>query len=125
VAKLIADVGIITITSFISPYRFHRDQAREIHRQADLDFFEIFVDAPLSVCEQRDPKGLYKRARAGELKGMTGLDDPYEPPLKPDLVVHTDRVGPTEAVDQAIQLLVQRGYARSKGKNAYDDPNER
>jgi adenylylsulfate kinase len=115
VAKLFADVGVIAITSFISPYRIHRDQARAIHQEAKLEFFEVFIDAPLAVCESRDPKGLYKRARAGELKGMTGIDDPYEVPTNPDLVVKTNTVRPAEAVRLVIELLMQRGILQPKG----------
>ena len=85
VAKLFAEAGTIAITAFISPYRADRDHVRET--LAAGDFVEIFVDAPLEVCEARDPKGLYKKARAGELKGFTGIDDPYEAPLKPELVL--------------------------------------
>jgi adenylylsulfate kinase len=105
VARLFTDVGLITITSFISPYRIHRDQARAVHEAAQLDFFEVFIDAPLALCESRDPKGLYKKARAGELKGMTGVDDPYEVPLKPELVIKTADVRPPEAVEMMIKAL--------------------
>jgi adenylylsulfate kinase len=115
VAKLFADVGVITITSFISPYRIHRDQARAVHQAAGLDYFEVYIDAPLAVCESRDPKGLYKRARAGELKGMTGVDDPYEVPAKPDLVVKTAEIRPAEAAQMVIGLLEQRGILQRKG----------
>lgn len=115
VAKLFADVGVITITSFISPYRIHRDQARAVHQAAGLEFFEVFIHAPLAVCESRDPKGLYKKARAGELKGMTGIDDPYEVPANPDLVVKTDKVRPAEAVQLVIELLIKRGILQPKG----------
>ena len=85
VAKLFCDAGIIAITAFISPYRVDRDRVRA--SLPDGDFVEIFVDAPIEVCEARDPKGLYKKARAGELKGFTGIDDPYEAPVKPELVL--------------------------------------
>ncbi|HTP42885.1 MAG TPA: adenylyl-sulfate kinase [Nitrospiria bacterium] len=109
VAKLFADVGLITITSFISPYRIHRDQARAVHEAAQLEFFEVFIDAPLALCETRDPKGLYKKARAGELKGMTGVDDPYEAPLKPELVIKTADVRPPEAAEMIIKALKSGG----------------
>jgi adenylylsulfate kinase len=105
VAKLFADAGIITITSFISPYRIHRDRARAVHQEANLDFFEIYINAPLKVCEARDPKGLYKKARAGELKGMTGIDDPYEAPLKPDLVLKTEDLSPSQGAEMIIKVL--------------------
>ncbi len=108
VAKLFAEVGILTITSFISPYRIHRDQARIIHQAAKLDFLEVFINAPLTVCEARDPKGLYKRARAGEIKGLTGIDDPYEPPVNPELVIKTDELTPQQAVELIIELLTRR-----------------
>ena len=108
VAKLFSDMGILTIASFISPYRSHRDQARAIHQAAGLDFFEVFIDAPLAVCESRDPKGLYKRARAGEIKGMTGIDDPYEAPANPDLVIKTNEGTPQQAVTMIIALLDAR-----------------
>jgi hypothetical protein len=113
----IAKAGIdwITITSFISPYRIHRDHARAVHQAAGLDYFEVYIDAPLAVCESRDPKGLYKRARAGELKGMTGVDDPYEVPAKPDLVVKTAEIRPAEAAQMVIGLLEQRGILQRKG----------
>ena len=109
VAKLFSDVGMIAITSFISPYRKHRDQARAVHHAAGLDFFEVFIDAPLDVCEARDPKGLYKRARTGEIKGFTGIDDPYELPSKPELVIKTVEVSPAGAAEMVVELLVQRG----------------
>ena len=82
-AKLFCDAGLVAITAFISPYRIDRDRVRASLPEGD--FVEIFVDAPIEVCEVRDPKGLYKKARAGELKGFTGIDDPYEAPLKPEL----------------------------------------
>jgi len=109
VARLFSDVGLITITSFISPYRIHRDQARAVHEAAQLEFFEVFIDAPLALCETRDPKGLYKKARAGELKGMTGVDDPYEAPLKPELVIKTADVRPPEAAEMIITALESGG----------------
>jgi adenylyl-sulfate kinase len=115
VARLFADVGVITITSFISPYRIHRDQARAVHQAAGLEFLEVFIDAPLAVCESRDPKGLYKKARAGELKGMTGIDDPYEVPAHPDLVVKTAEVRPAKAVQMVVDLLIGRAILQPKG----------
>jgi len=95
-AKLFADAGFITITSFISPYHKDRDIARKIHDQAGLFFVEVFVDAPIEVCEERDPKGLYKKARQGEIKGFTGIDDPYESPESPDLVIPSAAMTPQE-----------------------------
>ncbi len=108
VAKLFADAGVIIITSFISPYRRDRDRARQLSEEAGLEFLEIYVDAPLKVCEQRDPKGLYKKARAGEISNFTGVNDPYEPPLKPELVVNTATTSPEDAAAHILQLLEQR-----------------
>lgn len=108
VAKLFCDAGIVAITAFISPYRIDRDRVRAT--LAEGDFIEIFVDAPLEVCEKRDPKGLYKKARAGELKGFTGIDDPYEPPLKPELVL--------PAAEASAEALAERviAYLRTTGR---------
>jgi adenylylsulfate kinase len=112
VAKLFADAGVITMTSFISPYRKDRDLARALHVDAGLDFIEVFVDTPVEICEQRDPKGLYRKARAGELKGFTGVDDPYEAPQRPELVLRTERQGPSEVVAVLVKYLDERGYLR-------------
>lgn len=113
VAKLFADAGVIMLTSFISPYRKDRDQARKIHEEAGLRFIEIFVDVPIDQCEKRDPKGLYKKARealaAGKGMGFTGVDDPYEAPLKPELVIHNDKVTPQEAAVQVLDYLEAQG----------------
>ena len=108
VAKLMADAGTVVITSFISPYRADRTRARAIALQAGAEFVEIFVAAPVAVCEQRDPKGLYKKARAGELRGFTGVDAPYEAPEDPEIVVRTDRQSPGESVAQILHVLVPR-----------------
>jgi len=107
VGKLFVDVGIITITAFISPYRADRDAARQTIGKGD--FFEVFCDTPLDVCEQRDPKGLYKKARAGEIKGFTGIDDPYEAPEKPELVIDTSKMSPQESAVALCELLEQAG----------------
>jgi len=108
VAKLMADAGTVVITSFISPYRLDRWLAREIALQAGTEFVEVFVNAPLAVCEERDPKGLYEKARAGLLKGFTGIDAPYEPPDHPEIVVHTDKQSPEESVGQILDNLLPR-----------------
>jgi bifunctional enzyme CysN/CysC len=108
VAKLMADAGTVVITSFISPYRLDRRLAREIALQAGAEFVEVFVNAPLSVCEERDPKGLYQKARAGQLKGFTGIDAPYEAPEDPEIVVHTHEQTPTESVDLILGGLLPR-----------------
>ncbi len=107
VAKLFADAGLITLTAFISPYRRDRDGVRAMMPAGD--FIEVFVDAPLEVCESRDPKGLYKKARAGEIKGFTGIDDPYEAPEKPELVLKTGEMTAEQAADQVIAHLKSIG----------------
>jgi 3'-phosphoadenosine 5'-phosphosulfate synthase len=89
VAKLFADAGAVAICSFVSPFRQHREFGRRLHQSSALTFFEVFVDTPLNECERRDTKGLYAKARAGQLRGFTGIDQPYERPEKPDLVVET------------------------------------
>ena len=109
VARLFADAGIVTLVPVISPYRAGRDHARRLHHDAGLAFLEVFVDAPLEVCEARDPKGLYARARAGEMKGFTGIDDPYEPPEHPDLVIATDRQPAVELAGFVVALLTDAG----------------
>lgn len=85
VARLFADAGVVALVPVISPYAVDRDRVREIHRMAGLPFAEVFVDTPIEICEQRDPKGLYAKARAGEVTGFTGIDDPYEAPAEPEL----------------------------------------
>lgn len=107
VSRLFAEAGIIALTAFISPYRADRDKVRASMLQGD--FIEIFVDAPLSVCEQRDPKGLYKKARAGEIKGFTGIDDPYEPPVHPELTLNAGEKTPEELAEEVIHYLRRVG----------------
>lgn len=108
VARLFCDAGIVAVTAFISPYRVDRDRVRATLAQGD--FIEVFVDAPLEVCETRDPKGLYKKARAGELKGFTGIDDPYEPPLKPEICLDASTKLPDALAEEVV------AYLRSAGK---------
>lgn len=103
VGKLFVDAGLITITAFISPYR--ADRAIAGQTVGEDGFFEVFCDAPLAICEQRDPKGLYKKARAGEIKGFTGIDDPYEAPDNPKLVIDTSKCTPQEAALTLIEML--------------------
>uniref|UniRef100_A0A8C7NPH5 3'-phosphoadenosine 5'-phosphosulfate synthase 2a n=1 Tax=Oncorhynchus mykiss TaxID=8022 RepID=A0A8C7NPH5_ONCMY len=105
VAKLFADAGLVCITSFISPYTKDRDDARKILESAGLPFFEVFINAPLEVCESRDVKGLYKKARAGEIKGFTGIDADYERPEAPELVLKTGEVTVNECIRQVVDLL--------------------
>jgi len=106
-AKLMADAGVVVISAFISPYRQDRRRAREIALGVG-DFVEIFVDAPIEVCEQRDVKGLYKKARAGEIKEFTGISAPYEKPVDPEITIHTDRQSLAEAVAQITEFLRPR-----------------
>jgi adenylylsulfate kinase len=107
VAKLFCDAGLITLTAFISPYRRDRDAVRATMPAGD--FIEIFVDAPIEVCEARDPKGLYKKARAGELKGFTGIDDPYEAPLQAELVLNAGQKTADALADEVIAYLHKNG----------------
>uniref|UniRef100_A0A671FUL8 3'-phosphoadenosine 5'-phosphosulfate synthase 2 n=1 Tax=Rhinolophus ferrumequinum TaxID=59479 RepID=A0A671FUL8_RHIFE len=108
VARLFADAGLVCITSFISPFAKDRENARKIHESAGLPFFEIFVDAPLNICESRDVKGLYKRARAGEIKGFTGIDSDYEKPETPELVLKTNLSSVSDCVQQVVELLQEQ-----------------
>jgi adenylyl-sulfate kinase len=115
VAKLYADASVILMTSFISPYRKDRDMARSLHKEAGLGFIEVFVNTPLATCEKRDPKGLYKKARMGMIQGFTGIDDPYEPPLHPELVIDTINNTPEEIVGNIIQYLIDKEYLLPNG----------
>jgi adenylylsulfate kinase (apsK) len=108
VAKLMADAGNVVITAFISPYRLDRERARAIALEGNAEFVEVFVDAPLSVCEQRDPKNLYRKARAGQIREFTGIDAPYEPPVDPEIVVHTDQQTVEESVSEILEQLLPR-----------------
>jgi bifunctional enzyme CysN/CysC len=107
VAKLFVDAGLITMVAFISPFRAEREMARELVGVGE--FIEIFVDTPLEVCEQRDPKGLYKKARRGELRNFTGLDSPYERPETPELILDAHKDRPEELTDRVVGFLRQRG----------------
>ncbi len=102
VAKLFGDAGVISLSSFISPYKADRDEVRRLHEQAEIQFIEVFVDCSLAVAEKRDPKGLYKKARAGEIKNFTGIDDPYEAPANPEIHLHTDEM----TVEQEVQIVL-------------------
>ena len=114
VAKLFADSGLIVLTAFISPYREDRDKAREII--SNNDFIEVFVSADISVCESRDPKGLYKKARSGEIKGFTGIDAPYEEPLNPELIIETDKNNIEECAQIVIDYLLEEGIISEKSE---------
>ncbi len=105
VARLFADAGLVAVVPLISPYRAGRALARDLHASAELPFHEVFVDTPLEICEERDPKGLYARARAGEITGMTGIDDPYEPPIEPELRLVPADGDATQAAERILGLL--------------------
>jgi adenylylsulfate kinase len=109
VAKLFADAGVLTMTSFISPYRKDRDVVRALHVAAKIPFIEVHLATPIETCEQRDPKGLYKKARAGQLKGFTGVDDPYEAPLQPEITIDATSTSPQDAALQLMNYLEKQG----------------
>src|SRR6476661_8613317 len=108
VAKLFADAGVIAITSFISPYKKDRDAVRAGSKAGD--FIEVYVQVSLEGAEKRDPKGLYKKARAGQIKGFTGIDDPYEAPEKPEILIETEKTGVREAAETILKYLETGGY---------------
>jgi adenylylsulfate kinase len=107
VAQLYCHAGLITLTAFISPYRVDRDRVRATMQSNE--FIEVLIDTPLRICEQRDPKGLYKKARAGEIKNFTGIDDPYEPPLAPELVLRGGERSPHDLAHEVADYLVANG----------------
>ena len=109
VAKLFGDAGVLALSSFISPYKVDRDGVRELHEKANLKFVEVFVDCSLEEAERRDPKGLYKKARAGEIRNFTGIDDPYEAPAKPEIHLHTDEMTLDEEVKMILEYLEANG----------------
>ena len=111
VARIFSETGIIALTAFISPYRIDRDRVRD--NLLSGEFIEVFVDTPIEVCESRDPKGLYKKARAGEIKGFTGIDDPYEDPQSPELVLSAVDKTPDELADEIMIYLQQQGICPS------------
>lgn len=108
VARLFTDAGLIVLVSFISPYRRDRAAARALMQQGD--FIEVYIKASLAAAESRDPKGLYKKARAGEIKGFTGIDDPYEAPESPEIAVDTEQLSPDEAARRIVDHLEREGY---------------
>lgn len=109
VTKLFADAGVISITSFVSPYRADRDLARKLHEEAGILFIEVFVDTPVEECEKRDPKGLYKKARAGDIPNFTGVSDPYEAPEHAEIVLKTTEKKLEACVAELAEHLQQRG----------------
>jgi adenylylsulfate kinase len=108
VAKLFTVAGVVNVTAFISPYRADRQQARDLVESGE--FIEVFVDCPVEECERRDPKGHYKKARAGEIPEFTGVSAPYEPPLSPELTVHTAKASESECVETILQYLERGEY---------------
>ena len=110
IAKLFVDFGVLALSSFISPYREDRDKVRALHDESGFAFVEVFIDCSLAAAEERDPKGLYKKARAGEIKNFTGIDDPYEEPLNPEIHLHTDKMTLEEEVEIIISYLEENGF---------------
>ena len=108
VSALFVDAGLLVITAFISPFRADRDQIRE--RIGDAQFIEVYLSTSLEECERRDPKGLYVKARAGEIREFTGIDSPYEPPVDPQLTLDTSKVTISAAVDQMLRYLENKGF---------------
>jgi len=121
VAKLFGDAGVIALSSFISPYKADRDQVRELHEKANLDFIEVFVDCSLAVAERR---GLYKKARAGEIKNFTGIDDPYEAPDQPEIHLKSDEMSLDEEVQMVIDFLKERGIIKERLFTRADDDKQ-
>lgn len=114
VAKLMGDAGVIVPSAFISPYTADRQIAREIHEKAGIPFVEVYVEVPLAVAEERDPKGLYKKARKGEIKNFTGIDDPYEAPEKAEVTIHTDKLTVNECAKKILDYLVEKGIVAER-----------
>jgi len=124
IAKLFGDAGVISLSSFISPYKSDREEARRLHNAAKLPFVEVYVDCSLAVAEKRDPKGLYRKARAGEIKNFTGIDDPYEEPERPEIHLHTDKMTLEEEVAIIIDYLRLNGIIGSQYFTRVDDASE-
>ena len=112
VSKLFADSGMICLSSFISPYAADRDAVRALHEEAGVPFIECYVEVDLAIAEERDPKGLYKKARAGEIKGFTGIDDPYEAPANAELVINTGELSLEASVAAALAEIEGRGWLK-------------
>lgn len=108
VSKLFVDAGLIVFTAFISPFRSDRQIVRKLLEEGE--FIEIFIDTPLDICEQRDPKGLYQKARAGEIPFFTGISSPYEAPINPEIHIHTDKLSVEQTVETIIAYLEEKGY---------------
>lgn len=124
VAKLFGDAGTISLSSFISPYKDDRDEVRALHDAANITFIEVHVDCSLAEAEKRDPKGLYKKARAGEIKNFTGIDDPYEAPTSPEIHLHTDQMTLEEEVRIILDYLKDNSVILNEQfTRANDDSN--
>ena len=123
VARLLADAGFICVTAFISPYRSDRELARQIVPEGK--FIEVYLNSPLAVCEQRDPKGLYAKARSGAIKDFTGISAPYEPPLNPEVELHTDRLGVAECVATILEQLDRLAAPLPKNRRERSGAHER
>lgn len=128
VAKLFADSSTIALTAFISPYKADRQTARALHAEiakgstdAPIPFIEVYVDVPIAVAEARDPKGLYKKARAGVLKEFTGISAPYEEPLKPEVHIRSDKTSVEESVKIIVKFLEEKGYLGTPEKVKDDE----
>jgi adenylylsulfate kinase len=115
VAKLFGDAGVLSLSSFISPYKADRDEVRTLHELAGLEFIEVFVDCSLAEAEKRDPKGLYKKARAGEIKNFTGIDDPYEAPENPEIHLKTDEMTLELEVQIILDHLKENNFILGEG----------
>lgn len=115
VAKLFGDAGVLSLSSFISPYKGDRDEVRALHEATGLEFIEVFVDCSLAVAEERDPKGLYKKARAGEIKNFTGIDDPYEAPENPEIHLKTDEMTLEQEVQIILDHLMSNNFIQTGG----------
>ncbi|MCP4835617.1 MAG: adenylyl-sulfate kinase [Phycisphaera sp.] len=113
VCRLLVDAGVIVLASFVSPFRSDREAVRAMHRSAGMPFLEVHVEVPIEVAEERDPKGLYRKARAGEIRGFTGIDQPYEPPDEPELVLPTASLSVDESAKAVLDLLRERGLVPS------------
>lgn len=113
VSKLFLDAGLIVLTAFISPFQSDRDLVRKLFKEDE--FLEVFIDSSLKVCENRDPKGMYTKARKGEIKEFTGINSPYEPPINPEIHISNDNINAEEASDQIFNFLLNNNYI-DKGK---------
>ena len=121
VAKLFGDAGVLSLSSFISPYKGDRDEVRALHEAAGLEFIEVFVDCSLAEAEKRDPKGLYKKARAGEIKNFTGIDDPYEAPVNAEIHLKTDEMTVEQEVEIILQHLKCNNFILNQSETTADD----